>query len=182
MSIHLYMLSLISFLRENLIVPILEEAPFFYQRKVEGKFNYKLTSHGHAAERDRERQITTEEVKSLVKSCWSKIKKGIEDGKILINKKDSKQSGSSVALHCSDKTRSGYLVVIIFPVKYHKNSDYYEIEVVTTWKGKTLDSYKEPFKDKDGKEKCMHHPEYGQLDIWDNVAIEHYDKKDVWTV
>lgn len=48
------------------------------------RFNFVLTSE-HGAERDTERIVSSDEVVSLMKDCWSRIVKGIKDGKILIN-------------------------------------------------------------------------------------------------
>lgn len=162
----------------NIIELINEDVPHFYQKYPNKRFNYKLVSHGHAAERDMERLISDAEVVGLMKDVWTKVKNAIETGKVLINQKDTKKSGSSIAIHSSEKTRTGYLTIIIFPSKYHKNAQYYDIEVVTTWKGKTMDSYKEY--DEEGK--TMYHPEYGQLDIWDNFGNSHYEKQDIWQI
>ena len=81
-------------------------------------------------------------------------------------------------MHSTEKTKYGYLVAVVFPTKYHKIADYYDIEVVTTYKYKNFDDYKR--KSTDGK--TMYHPEHGQLQMWDNEAINYRNKKDVLKV
>lgn len=76
------------------------------------------------------------------------------------------------------KTKYGYLVAVVFPTKYHKIADYYDIEVVTTYKYKNFDDYKR--KSTDGK--TMYHPEHGQLQMWDNEAINYRNKEDILKV
>lgn len=138
------------------------------------KFNFRLKTAGHAFERDQERNIDSQEVSSLVKECWSKIKKGLEDKKYLINQYNTNKPGSVIGLHSSEKTRAGYLTVILFVKSYVAKEDYYNIEVVTTWKGKNMDSWKETTDDG----KTMNRPDRGQLNIWDRMAIDHYNKAD----
>jgi len=168
---------LVNYIKESVndIEFITEEYYQYYRRKKKDTFNFNLVSSGgHAAERDRERNITTNEVVELMKDVWRRFKKGIESGKILVGQRDTKKPGSSIAIHSADKTKTGYLTIIVFPSKYHQNADYYDIEVVTTWKGKEMNSYLKP--DKTGK--IMHHPEHGQLDMWDNLGKNHYNKND----
>lgn len=180
------MKSLVKYIKENLAetleeyIDLLCEGAFggsYFSRnpKKFPKYNFNLRSEGHAFERDMERGVTTKEVSTLFCSVWDKFKRGIENGKILINARSSKKPGSSVSIHSYEKTKNGYLTIVVFVRKYHKTSDYYDIEVVTTWKGKKIES----FKDKDPKTgQTMHHPEKGQLDMWEDFAIEHYGVED----
>ena len=138
------------------------------------KFNFNLIGGDHAVERGSERRTNSREVTSLVKDCWSRIKAGIESGKYLINQKKSKKPGSCISLHSSEKTEYGYLTVVLIPKKYHPQSNYYYLEVVTIWKGKDIESWKTG----DGSGKSMYHPEHGQLDMWDNFALQYRYKKD----
>ena len=141
-------------------------------------FNFSLSSGNHAVERTVDRNIQTGEVVSLMRDVWPRDMQAIEAGSILIDHKDSNKSGSSVLLHSTEKTKYGYLVAVVFPTKYHKIADYYDIEVVTTYKYKNFDDYKR--KSTDGK--TMYHPEHGQLQMWDNEAINYRNKEDVLKV
>lgn len=142
------------------------------------KFNFKLESTGkidHSSERMFTREISDSEIRILVQDVWRKIEKGIKQGKILINQRNSNKQGSSISIHSYDKTKSGYLTVIVFVKKYDKNKDFYTLEVVTAWKVSKITSYK----DKDPKTgKTMYHPETGQIDIWPNFAIEYLGMED----
>lgn len=51
------------------------------------QFNFRLSSGNHAVERNVERNIKTVEVVSLMRDVWSRFKKAIEDGYILIDQK-----------------------------------------------------------------------------------------------
>lgn len=168
------MINLSTYIIENLENDILENLYTLYHRPKPIKFNFRLGSHGHAAERDTERLISTGEVLELFKDCWSRIKSYIENGKILINQRNSNKPGSSFSLHSSEKTKTGYLTIVCFIKSYNSIKKYYDVELVTTYKGKTIDSWKIG----DGTGKTMYHPEKGQVDIWDNFAIAHFDKKD----
>ncbi len=173
------MISIFEYLK-NHIEPTEEtinEGCFLYCKNNK-QFNFRLSSGNHAVERNVERNIKTGEVVSLMRDVWSRFKKAIEDGYILIDQKDSNKSGSSVLLHSTEKTKYGYLVAVVFPTKYHKIADYYDIEVVTTYKYKNFDDYKR--KSTDGK--TMYHPEHGQLQMWDNEAINYRNKEDVLKV
>lgn len=138
------------------------------------KFNFRLRSEGHAFERGIERNIESYEVSNLVKECWYKIKKGIETKKYLINQYNSNKPGSIIGLHSSEKTREGYLTVILFIKSYIEKENYYNIEVVTVCKTKTMDGWKE--KTEDGK--TLNHPERGQLNLWDQEGIKYRGKQD----
>ena len=100
------MLNLSTYIIENLENNILENLYTLYHRPKPEKFNFRLGSHGHAAERDMERLISTGEVSELFKDCWSRIKSYIENGKILINQRNSNKHGSSFSLHSSEKTKT----------------------------------------------------------------------------
>ena len=168
------MLSLKEYIIESLISEAIRLKYYKYNKR-NPKYNFNIVSTGgHAAEQDMIRSIKTYEVINLIKDTWHKLLPAIKSGKILINQRNSKKRGSSVCLHSSEKTKSGFLVVVIFISKYYEDTDVYDIEVVTTWKGKHLDSYKKG--DADGH--SMYHPEYGQIDVWDDIAVKYNDKVD----
>ena len=167
------MKTLVEFIKEQLQI---NEGVFtsFYKSKND-KWNFNLFSRGHAGERSTERMVKTSEIIELFKDCYSRIKKYIELGIIKVNKYGTKTHGSAFALHSSDKSQTGYLTIICYPVKFKKEKQIWDFEIVTMWKGKKMDSFME----KDPKTgKTMNRPEFGTIDIWDNQAINHYDKKD----
>ena len=138
------------------------------------KFNFIATSGGHAVERGVERKINNDEVTSLILDCWERIKKGYESGKYLAAKYDTNEVGSVIGLHSTERTPEGYLTVILTIKKYHPTADYFELEVVTVCKTKTMDGWKE--KTEDGK--TLNHPERGQLNLWDQEGIHYRGKQD----
>ena len=104
----------------------------------------------------------------------SRIKKGYESGKYLAAKYGTNEVGSVIGLHSTERTSDGYLTVILTIKKYHPTADYFELEVVTVCKTKTMDGWKE--KTEDGK--TLNHPERGQLNLWDQEGIQYRGKHD----
>ena len=66
------------------------------------------------------------------------------------------------------------MTVILFVKSYIERENYYNIEVVTVCKTKTMDGWKE--KTEDGK--TLNHPEKGQLNLWDQEGIQYRGKQD----
>ena len=69
------MINLSTYIIENLENDIFENSYTLYHRPKAEKFNFRLGSHGHAAERDMERLILSTEVSGLFKDCWSRVKR-----------------------------------------------------------------------------------------------------------
>lgn len=170
------MKSLLEYILESQIIEKLEPI-YSFKRDInpisQEKFRFKVIS-GHGNERSVERRIKDREIISLIKDCWSRIKVGYESGKYIEGAYNSKRNGSVLGLHSTERTEDGYLTIILYIKKYHPDADYFELEVVTVCKTKTMDGWKE--KTEDGK--TLNHPERGQLNLWDQEGIKYRGKQD----
>ena len=170
------MKSLLEYILEHQILEKLEHIYYFKRDRnpvAQERFRFKVIS-GHGNERSFERQIKDREIISLIKDCWYRIKSGYESGKYIEGAYSSKRKGCIIGLHSTERTDDGYLTIILYIKKYHPDADYFELEVVTVCKTKTMDGWKE--KTEDGK--TLNHPERGQLNLWDTEAINYQGKVD----
>lgn len=182
------MKGIIQYIKENRIesyliefdTDMLNESESVVYHKHDKRFNFDLIGYGHPVERSSERRSSNSDIAALVKDCWNRIKKGIEDGLILVNQTNSGKSGAQVCLHSSTKDDEGYYLTVVFFVQNHvtkNNQDYYTLLLKTVFNGTTVDEWKEG---KNGK--SMYHPERGQLDMWDSYGISSGRFKDVMKV